>query len=106
MHRGPWLHAEDIPAKPYGAYTHSLVDARPLGPGCAAIARHANHMCVSRGAGEAGAPGGLAAVLSDDGGADEAPKRHRPGANAKHAVHPFDAADVDDAAAQTDEHLN
>ena len=47
QHQGPWLHPEEIPAKPYGSYTHSIVDAKPLGEGCRALLKHSAHACAS-----------------------------------------------------------
>ena len=39
--------AEEIPAKPYGSYTHSIVDAKPLGEGCRALLKHSAHACAA-----------------------------------------------------------
>ena len=47
QHQGPWLHPEEIPAKPYGSYTHSIVDAKPLGEGCRALLKHSAHACAA-----------------------------------------------------------
>jgi len=41
-----WLPDEKVLRTAYGAWTHSLVDGKPLGTGCAGLIRHAGHSCA------------------------------------------------------------